>query len=151
MDYGASGCISKPAQAEELYRTVQEVMEPKPRSCIRIDMRLPVSINDRSPGCPENECAIDLSEHGIYVQTQKLYPRNIRVTIQIHMKDRTISAEGSVLHSRTGGAGSSLKPGMGLKFTSIAPGDREFIRTFIHDEVTKDLDAALSRISPVAR
>jgi len=148
LDSGAAACISKPILAEELYRTVQEIIEPKPRAGIRIDARLAVSLNNVPLDCARGDCAVDLSEHGIYVPTHNPYPQNRRVTVQIHIKDRTISATGTVLHSHTstsGEAPSHKEPGMGLKFVNIDPQDQDFIRTFIRDEINRDIKAALSR------
>ncbi len=148
FDSGAAACISKPVQAEELYRTVQEVIEPKPRAGIRIDTRLPVSLNNVPLDSAQGDCAVELSEHGIYVPMPNPYPQNRRVTVQIHIKDRTISATGAVLHSHTFGETPLLKePGMGLKFVNITPQDQDFIRAFIRDEVNREVKAALSRIS----
>lgn len=153
MDYGAAGCISKPVQAEELYQAVQATIEPKPRAAMRIDTRLPVSVDNVPLECSEGEgvCAIDLSVHGMHVPMLKPYPRNRRFTVQINIKDRTISAEGSVLYSHESAAGSHREPGMGFKFTAIAPQDREFLRKFIRDEVMRDVTAALYRALPEAR
>jgi CheY-like chemotaxis protein/Tfp pilus assembly protein PilZ len=145
-DTGAAGCIAKPVQAEELYRVVQSVIEPMPRESIRIDARSPVSVNNEPLDCPEGACLIDLSEHGMYVQTYKPYPLNRRVTVRFHVKDRTISAEGSVLYSYTS-VGQHREPGIGLKFVNIAPQDQEFIRGFIREEVTRDVKEALSHES----
>ena len=149
LDYGAAGCISKPVQAEELYQTVQTATEPKPRTTIRIDARLPVSVDNVPLECAEGErlCAVDLSEHGMHVPMFKPYPRNRQLTVQISIKDRMISAEGSVLYNHASAAGSYQMPGMGLKFTAIAPQDQEFIKTFIRDEVMRDVTAALCRAS----
>jgi CheY-like chemotaxis protein len=149
LDYGAAGCISKPVQAEELYQAVQAAIEPKPRTTIRIDTRLPVSVDNIPLEGSEGEgaCAVDLSEHGMHVSMFKPYPRNKLLRVQISIKDRTISTEGSVLYSHASAAGSYRKPGMGLKFTTIALQDREFIRTFIRDEVMRDVTAALCRAS----
>jgi CheY-like chemotaxis protein len=144
-DNGAAGCIMKPIQSEELYRTVQSLVEPIPRASIRIDARSSVSLNNEPLGCPEDSCEIDLSEHGMYLPTYKSYPRNRRITVRFHIKDRTISAEGSVVYSYTSvGQGRHREPGIGLKFVSIAPRDREFIRSFIRDEVTRDVKEKLA-------
>jgi CheY-like chemotaxis protein len=147
LDYGAAGCISKPIQAEELFQAVQAAIEPRPRADIRIDTRLPVSLDNVPLECPEDEggCMIDLSEHGMYVPMSEPYPRNRRLTVRIWIKGQTISAEGSVMYSRTSGAGFDRKPGMGLKFIAIAQQDQECIRKFVRDEVMLDVTAALIR------
>jgi CheY-like chemotaxis protein len=142
-DNGAAGCIMKPIQSEELYRIVQSLIEPIPRESIRIDARSAVSLNNEPLGCPEDTCDIDLSEHGMYVPTYKPYPTNRRITVRFHIKDRTISAEGSVVYSYTS-VGRHREPGIGLKFVSIAPQDQEFIRSFIRDEVTRNVKETLA-------
>jgi CheY-like chemotaxis protein/Tfp pilus assembly protein PilZ len=144
LNLGAAGCISKPVQAEELYRAVQAAIEPWPRESIRIDTRLPVSVDNEPLDYGGEECEIDLSEQGMFVPMQKPYPRNRRVTVQISINDRTISAEGAVLYCHTPGEGRSRERGIGLKFVNIAPHDQEFIRTFIRDEIDRDIKAALS-------
>ena len=146
-DNGAAGCITKPIQSEELFRVVQTVTEPIPRGSIRIDARSTVSLNNEPLGSPENDCAIDLSEHGMYVPTYKPYPRNRRINVRFHIKDRTISAEGSVVYNYTS-VGQHREPGIGLKFVNIASQDQEFIRSFIRDEVTRDVKKTLSLESP---
>ncbi len=146
LQYGAAGCISKPVQAEELFHAVQAAVEPKPRADIRIDTRLPVSLDNVPLECSDDEggCTIDLSAHGMHVPMAAPYPPNRRLKVRISIKDRTISAEGRVMYSHTPGAGSNRKPGMGLKFSTIEPQDQEFIRKFVRDEVMRDVAAALS-------
>jgi len=142
-DTGAAGCITKPIQSEELYRVVQAVTEPMPRESIRIDTRSPISLNNEPIGCPDNSCAIDLSEHGMYVPTYKPYPRNRRIAVSFHIKDRAISAEGSVVYNYTS-VGQQREPGIGLKFVNITSQDQEFIRNYIRDEVMQDVKRTLS-------
>jgi len=144
LGYGAAGCITKPVLAEELFWIVQQIIEPKPRSCMRIGARMPVSVDDQSLDGGSSEFSIDLSEHGMRVPIDKLYPRNKRVAVRLQMKDRTITAEGSVLYCNPGNAGNSASPGMALKFVTMQPEDKEFIRKFIHDEVVRDINVALS-------
>ncbi len=147
LAYGAAGCISKPVEAEELFHAVQVAIEPRPRADIRIDTRLPVSLDNVPLECPGDDggCAIDLSEHGMYVPMAEPYPRNRRLTVRIWIKGQTISAEGSVMYSRTSGAGFDRKPGMGLKFIAITPQDQAYIRKFVRDEIMLDVNAALIR------
>ncbi len=147
LDSGAAACISKLIQAEEVFRTVQEIIEPSPRSGIRIDTRLSVSLNNVRLDCTEGPCAVDLSESGIYVPTPQPYPQNKRVSVQIGIKDRTISTTAAVLHRHSAAEHPRKEPGMGLKFVAISPQDRDFIRKFIHDEVSRDIQSALSRAS----
>lgn len=144
MAYGAAGCITKPVQAEELYWTVQHLIEPRPRSSMRISARMPVSVDSVPLDCGTKECSIDLSEQGMRVPIDKPYPRNKQVVVQLHMKERTISIEGSVRYYLPAHSGQSDSPVMGLMFSSIAPQDKEFIRNFVRDEVVRDVNEALT-------
>jgi CheY-like chemotaxis protein len=148
LAYGAAGCITKPVQAEELYRAVQHVIEPKPRASMRIGTRMPVSVDNLPLDCGTKECSIDLSEQGMRVPINKPYPRNKQVVIQLHMKERTISVEGSVRYYISAHSGPSDSPAMGLMFSSIAPQDKEFIRKFVRDEVVRDVNEALTSQYP---
>jgi CheY-like chemotaxis protein len=144
LSYGAAGCITKPVQAEELYRTVQHVVEPRPRSSMRIDTRMAVSVDNLPLDCGTSECSIDLSEQGMRVPIDKPYPRNKQVVVQLHIKERTISVEGSVRYYIPARSGHADSPVMGLMFSSIAPQDKEFIRNFVRDAVVNDVNEALT-------
>ncbi len=136
---GASGCISKPIQAEELYRTVQATIEPAPRKNMRIKTHLAVSVNNVPLKCIEGECASILSEHGMYVPMSKPYPKNEQINIQIKINNRNVSAKASVLYRHMHGEGPFKEPGMGLKFIGMASEDKDFIRRFIREEATKGI------------
>jgi DNA-binding response OmpR family regulator len=137
---GAVPCLAKPVQAEELFRLVQAAIEPTPRATIRIQARLPVTVN-RSPFDPlKGEYIIDLSEDGLYIRTLRPLPRNDRVTVQLEVGGRVITAEATVIYVHRPLDGLFREPGMALKFQRIAPVDREAIRQHIHDAVTKGIE-----------
>jgi CheY-like chemotaxis protein len=136
---GAVACLSKPVQAEELYRTVQAAIEATPRSSIRIPTRLSVSVNNVPLDCIEGECASVLSEHGMYVRTQSPHPRNDRLALEININGRVVFADAAVLHCHHPGEGPFTEPGMGLKFIRMEPEDQEFLRQFIREEVSRGL------------
>jgi CheY-like chemotaxis protein len=136
---GAVACIAKPVQPEELYRTVQAAIEATPRSNIRIQTRLSVSVNNVPLDRIEGECASVLSEHGMYVRTLSPYPRDDRLALEMNINGRVVVADAAVLHSHRLGEGPYSGPGMGLKFIRIAPEDQEFIRQFIREEVSRGI------------
>ena len=139
LDAGAAACLTTPVEAESLYRTVQEAIEPTPRKNIRISTRLPVTVNDQPLNSGEGECASVLSEHGIYIRTLKPYFRSTRLSLRISLKGRSVSALAEVLYSHTFGEGPFGEPGMALKFVQIAPQDQEQLRLFIRAEVTRGI------------
>ena len=142
LEAGSAGCIAKPVQPEDLYRIVQSAIEPVPRTSIRIETPLVVSLNNIPLDRADGERVTDLSERGMYIPVQRPFLQNERLTVQMRIKDRTISAEASVLYYHGGSDGQHRKTGLGLKFTNIAPDDREFIRKFIHDQVTQGINPA---------
>ena len=141
LDEGAAGCISRPIQAEELFRAVQASVEPSPRENIRIETRLAVSVNNVPLKCIEGECASILSEYGMYVPMTKPYPKNEQLTVQIKINNRSVSVKASVLYHHTYGEGPFKEPGMGLKFIGMASEDQDFIRQFIREETMKSINA----------
>lgn len=139
VEIGAAGCITKPVQADELYRMVQSVIEPIRRQDIRIDTRLFVSVNEVPLDCEAGGCDIELSEGGMYVPMDNPYERDKRITVRFNIGDRTICVEGSVVYSNASGVVPRKESGMGLKFINIEAADREVIRKFIREEVMKDI------------
>jgi CheY-like chemotaxis protein len=143
---GAAFCIRKPIQAEELFHAVQLAIEDRPgenkhpREHIRIYTRLPMTIDNTPLDCGTQDlCAAVISEAGMYMRTLNILPINASLTMHIIVKDRTISLEAVVLHSHGFGEGAFGGPGMGIRFTRIAPEDKELLRQFIREEVTKGL------------
>jgi hypothetical protein len=129
--------LSKPVQVEDLYLAVQAAIETTPRSNIRIETRLTVSVNNIPFDCIEGECASVLSEYGMYVRTREPHSRDEHVTVEININGRVIPAEATVLYSHRYGDGPFAEPGMGLKFLRMAPEDHEFIREFIREDVMR--------------
>lgn len=129
--------LPKPVQVEDLYLAVQAAIETTPRSNIRIETRLTVSVNSIPLDCIEGECASVLSEHGMYVRTREPHSRNERVTVEININGRVIPAESLVLYSHKYGDGPFAEPGMGLKFLRLAPEDHAFIREFIREDIMR--------------
>ncbi len=142
---GGAGCVSRPVQVDELYRLVQEIIEPRTRTSLRLDARLDVSINGVPLVCPEGPCRIDLSEHGMYVPTDKPLAPGKKMDVEIRIKNRNISAEGVVLHRNTVGQGRRNASGMGIMFVKIDPQDQLVIRDFIRKEFSEGLKKELAR------
>ncbi len=136
---GAYACLTSPVNADDLYRTVQKAIEPTPRSSIRINTVIPITINDKPLDCVEGECASVLSEHGMYVRTLRPALVNTRVRVQLALKGRLVDVDATVLYSHKFGEGPFKEPGMGLKFVKIAPQDQEFIRQVIREEITRGM------------
>ncbi len=140
----ASGCSSflkKPAEPDELYRTIQKVTEVTPRHHIRVKTLLPVMVGGltMTGGVVSTECVSELSEDGIFVRT--LNPRSLNVVLPVTIMIHSIPVKlrAAVLRTCTIGAGSFKEPGMALKFVDISDTDRELIRNFIMGMLTQDI------------
>lgn len=138
---GAAACLEKPVRAGRLYRTIHPLIEPGTRrSDVRIETRLPVTVNDRPLDCADGECATNLSVRGIYLRTRTSYPVNSRVALRLTLNEEEIEAEARVAYCRPPEDGCSGMWGAGLEFVKSSPEAGEIIRRFIHDEVTHGMD-----------
>jgi len=141
LEAGATACIKKPVEPEELYRVIQAAIELTPREHIRIKTCLSVVLNNRPLDFNAGECAIMLSSRGMYVRTRTRQPVHTKFPIAINLNERLIHAEAKVIYSHSEGEGPFGQPGMGLYFTVIAQEDQEFLQQYITDEVTRGLSS----------
>jgi DNA-binding response OmpR family regulator len=140
MVAGCASCLRKPVDPNTLYRSIQYVMESTPRHYIRLKTCFKVLIGDAAQGpVVSSECVTALSENGIYIRTVRQRPVNSLLPITIFIADRKVTVRAMVLYCITGANGPLKEPGMGLKFVDIADDDREFIKAFIKDQVTRDI------------
>lgn len=148
IEVGGHLCLQKPVQIEELFRAVQAVMEPTPRTNIRIQTALPVTINKVALDSVRGECATHISAQGIYIRTFKYHQQSEKLTLQIAFGSRTINADGTVIYTRRQDSSPFSEPGMAVKFTRITAEDRDFIRHFIRDQVTRGIITELQPMAP---
>jgi CheY-like chemotaxis protein len=134
---GAAACLDTPVHVEKLYPAVQAAIESRPRRNLRITTILPVTVNGVLLSTDAGECTTVLSEHGMYIRTLKPSAANTRLIVTILVKNRLVSVDAVVLYTYGHGQGLFKEPGMGLKFVRIDPEDREFIRQYIREEITK--------------
>jgi len=138
---GGVPCLTKPVRTEDLYRVVQSVLEATPRSHLRIPAALPVMVNKILLDAVQGEHVMNISENGLFVRMQKPPRKHEQVTVELNISGAPVRAEAMVMHSRRAGEGAFREPGMAVRFTAIAPECREVIRRFIHDEVTRGIEA----------
>ena len=138
---GSVPCLAKPVHTEDLYRAVQAVIEATPRAHVRIPTELPVSVNKVLLDVSRGEYIMNISENGVFVRMLKPPRRDDRVSIEMNINGHAVKADSVVLHSRRSGEGPFRDPGMAVRFNEISPEDREVVRKFIHDEVTRGIPA----------
>ena len=137
---GVVGTLPKPVQADELYQAVHRIIDPQSRrEDIRIPALLPASVNERLLDAEAGECVVNLSVNGMFVRTQKDYPVNEIVRMELSLHGEIVTADARVVYSHTGEGDRGHNRGMGLQFLTMSPGGRETIRRFIHKEVTHGL------------
>ncbi|HUL00661.1 MAG TPA: response regulator [Nitrospirota bacterium] len=139
---GATECLAQPISAEKLFRSVQAAIETKPRGNIRIRTLLSVRVN----GVPLNGfgglSAVELSERGMFLYTIRASPVNTKIAIQIDLNQSLLDVEARVIYNTLTVGNFCQEPGMGVEFTRISPRDREFIRQYISDELTRGIAPA---------
>jgi CheY-like chemotaxis protein len=137
---GGAAFLSKPAEPDVLFATLQKAVEITPRRYIRLNVCLSVIVNNEVAvdGSPV-DCLTALSENGMYVST--LHPRmaGAEMPFTIFLQKYVIRVVGMVLHSYKSGEGPLLTPGMGIKFTQIKPEDQATVRAFINRQIIQDL------------
>ena len=138
---GCAAYLHKPLDPDVLYAAIQKVTEASPRQFIRLNTCLNVIVGDEknAANLDFGDCITALSEHGMYVSTQKPRPVGSVVPFTILFESTRIKAEGTVLYSFKHGEGPLKTAGMGVKFTSIGPEEQGRIKTFIRKEIVKGL------------
>jgi response regulator RpfG family c-di-GMP phosphodiesterase len=136
---GVVAFLINPVPAEVLFRTIQKTIEQIPRENIRIRTLLSISIDNKPIDSEKGECITELSEYGMYVRTLEPCPQRTRIAIQFELGGRSISGEAEVLYCHRYGDGPFKEPGMGLKLVAISSSDRNYIKTYIREEIMKNI------------
>ena len=141
MDFEGHGalCLSKPIDIDDLYRTVQKVMESHPRTNIRIQTELPVTVNKVALDREKGECVTRLSANGMYIRTLEPFNQHDQVSVAIEIKGRPITADATVLYNRRFDNKPFMDQGMAVKFIRMRGEDRQVLSQFIHEEVIRGI------------
>jgi CheY-like chemotaxis protein len=135
---GATDFYRKPTELNVLYSAIQAATETVPRKSIRIETLLKADIRNGS-GAARQEKVTALSEGGCYVCSGAPEPVHTVLTLTLFVKNREITVSAVVQYSSTMVGGQHKTPGMGMKFISIRPEDRIFVRDYIKDQIAKDI------------
>jgi CheY-like chemotaxis protein len=130
---GCAGCLNKPLQPAELYRTVQQLVEPTPRQNIRVPVLLNASLDEVPSG---KEFVTMLSDSGLFLRTYDPPPAGSKHLVTFVLSDRIIRADVVVLYAYRFEEHPSKEPGMGVRFLNLSPVDKDFIQTFIREQVS---------------
>jgi CheY-like chemotaxis protein len=130
---GCAGYLNKPVQSEELYRSVQQALEPTPRQNIRITTSLKASIDGISTGA---EFITVISDAGLFVRTLEPRPNGSKHTVTFLLDKRIIRADAVVLYVYRFEENPNKEPGMGMKFLNLSPIDKDVVQTYIRKQVS---------------
>jgi len=135
------GCLNKPVQAPELYRAVQQALEPTPRQNIRITTFLNAAIEGSLSG---TEFVTMLSDEGLFMKTVE--PRKVGSyhTVTFLLNDRIVRTYAVVLYVYRFDENPDKEPGMGMKFLYLSPVDEDAVRRFIREHVRPGMTPDIS-------
>ena len=128
-----AGCLNKPVQTFELYRAVQQALEPTPRQNIRVPVNLKASLEGMSS---EAVFVTMLSDNGLFVRTLGPHPAGSKHTVSFLLEDRIIRVDAVVLYAYGFEEGPQKEPGMGMKFVNLSPVDMDVIQNYIREKVS---------------
>lgn len=141
MTAGCTAYFKKPADIEELYKTIQAVLESAPRQTVRIETAFKAVVGDtKAPqGYVRQESVTELSDGGLYINTLTPEPMNAIVPLILFIEDKVINATAVVLYISRKPGEKHQHPGMGMKFVTIDEKDRTFIRDYVKKQLSKGL------------
>ncbi len=125
-DRRVAGAISQPAGLHELYRLLQQLLEPKPRSALRVPTNLPARM--RGADREWTGSVLSLSENGCLLRTPEPVSlgSELEIAFELPRAGRIETrAEASYL----------LVPDFGLVFQATPAASREAIRSFVEEHL----------------
>ena len=138
---GCTVYLRKPVRIEDLYRAVQSTLERTPRQNLRVSTYLRASVGGQAMG---PELITVISDSGMFIKTLQPRPVGTEHAVTFMVSKRVIAVKASVLYVYAFGEGPNKEPGMGMKFTSIEPRDREFLQKFIQAQVSPPVPPSAS-------
>ena len=136
---GYAACVAKPADPHLLYGAIQAATETFPRAHIRLNLSLKTVVGDGSARSEEESYTSTISEGGMFLETYSPPPDQTKTPLRIFLSDREIGATAEVRYSSTLERRTFQQPGMGLKFIEMHDDDRAFLRSFIREQLVRDI------------
>jgi hypothetical protein len=120
------GAISQPAGLHELYRLLQQVLEPVPRGALRVPTNLPARM--RGADREWSGSVLSLSENGCLLRTPEPLPLGTALEISFELP------RAGRIETRAE-ASYQLIPDFGLVFQSTPAASRHAIRSFVEQHL----------------
>lgn len=147
LKQGYAACLAKPADPHLLYRSIQAATEATPREHIRLNLSLKAVVGDRAGSNGEETYTSTISEGGMFLQTYSPQPNKSKAPLRIFLSDREIRTTAEVLYSSTLARRTFPLPGMGLKFIDMHDDDRTHLRSFIREQLVRDILPGYLRVA----
>jgi CheY-like chemotaxis protein len=141
---GCSGYLVQPIPDNQLYEAIQVATETSPRRFVRLSTALDVIVAAGNE--PRKGKVTALSENGIYVNMVDPLPQGTQHQLMLVLHKGPggeIPIKGKVLYCHDGKGGRVRQTGMGVKFTQIASGDSDKIRSFIREKLREGVAIAI--------
>jgi two-component system, chemotaxis family, chemotaxis protein CheY len=133
----ASGYLEKSTPPEEILYFINNLLYPAGndnRKNLRIVAHFPVQY--RLGDALFQAYTYTLSEGGLFIRTTRPAPKGDAVEVAFSLPEgRRVVAKGEVVHVQDKLDFYLYPPGMGVRFTHIAPDDQEQVRAFIGNEM----------------
>ena len=120
------GAISQPAGLHEIYRLLQQILEPQPRGALRIPTNLPARM--RGADREWTGSVLSLSENGCLLRTPEPMPLGSAVELSFELP------RAGRIETRAE-ASYQLIPDFGLVFQSTPAASRNAIRSFVEESL----------------
>jgi len=130
---GVAGYVNKPVQPFELFRAVQQALEPTPRQNIRVPVLLNASVGEASM---DRDLVTMLSDEGLFLRTADPHPVGSQHVLTFVLGSRVIRVDAVVLYAYRFSEQPQKEPGMGMKFLNLSPVDKDAIQSHIRAQVS---------------
>ncbi|MBE7414599.1 MAG: response regulator [Deltaproteobacteria bacterium] len=134
LSRGASGYVTRPVSPTELYRTIQKLIEPRPRNFLRIRVLFKATVITGATG--RATFATALSEQGVFIRTLKPFAEGTKVRVSLELPTpKPLVLDGEVLYAVKEMPDKLSEPGMGIRFVGLDPNIQAGLHKFIEDQV----------------
>jgi hypothetical protein len=134
-------CLWEPYGERELRFVLSAAMSIEHESERRGDLRVPTAIETTVfMGRHRKPCVVhDLSVSGAYLAAPDPFLAGSRLSVDIALTDGTVLAKAEVVRDKTSEVESrnDVPEGMGIRFSSFAPGSQERLRAFVTESILR--------------
>jgi len=132
---GCDDYVTKPVTQRDLFEKIKKFVKVERREFSRAELKVTATATGKS--FTSQNFTKDVSEGGIYVETDTMIPPGTDLTLEFTLPDavRPVTAEGEVVRAVTKEeTKTGQQPGLGIKFTNVSPENAERIKNFVENQ-----------------